>query len=157
MVLIVVEVAAADTYDLRRAILRDGRADAVVAFPEDDLPGAFHLAVRDDAGRTVGIGSFSPQPSPGRPGLPAWQLRGMAVAAEVQGQGVGRLLLEHATARLRAAGADLLWAHGRDSALDFYQRLGWRVEGDGYVHGIGLPHHRIVLDLDEASSDAGRG
>lgn len=157
MVLSVGEVAATETHALRRAVLRDGRPDAVVTFPGDELPETFHLAVRDDDGRIVGVGSFSPSPSPGRPDQPAWQLRGMAVSPDLQGRGIGRLLLDHAVARLRSAGADLLWAHGRDTALGFYRRAGWKVEGEGYLTSIGLPHHRVVLELHETGGGSGRG
>jgi predicted GNAT family N-acyltransferase len=44
------------------------------------------------------------------------------------------------------AGARRLWANGRDTALGFYERFGFRVVGDGIVLS-GLPHHRIELDL----------
>ena len=57
-------------------------------------------------------------------------------------------MLEHATARLRAGGASLLWANGRDTALGFYERAGFTVVGDGYLMGeSGLPHHRVELEL----------
>lgn len=136
------------THDLRRRVLRDGRADSNVVFVEDGAPGAFHLGVFDGAGRLVGVGSFSPEPTPYRPGAVAWRLRGMAVDGSVQGQGVGTALLEEAVRRVRELGASVLWANGRDSALGFYQRHGWVVHGDGFVTGeVDLPHHVVVFDL----------
>ena len=60
---------------------------------------------------------------------------------------MGGLLLDEAERRARAAGAEWLWAEGRDSALGFYERAGWRVEGDGFVAAMDLPHHVVVLDL----------
>lgn len=131
-------MAAAETLDLRGRVLRDGRPHE--GFPEDDWPATFHLGVRDD-GVLVGVASFIPR------GDGTWQLRGMAVEASVQGRGIGRAILAAAEARLRAAGARAAWANGRDSALGFYERLGWRVVGDGYPMGSGIPHHRIELDL----------
>lgn len=129
-------------------MLRDDRPDADVAFVEDTRPGAFHLGVFDDEGRLVGIGTFFEHPCPHRPGAPAWRLRGMAVAPEVQGRGVGTALLEAAVRRFRGEGVAVLWAHGRDSALGFYERHGWVVLGDGYVTDeTMLPHHDVVLDL----------
>lgn len=38
-------VAPVQTYTLRRAVLRGGRPEAVVAFPGDEAPGALHLGV----------------------------------------------------------------------------------------------------------------
>lgn len=147
------EVTAPETHSLRRLVLREGRADSVVEFPGDDLPGALHLAAvpgeaEDGAGgEVVGVASFFPSPLEGRP---AFQLRGMAVLPELQGSGVGSLLLEEGVARLRAAGVPLVWANGRDSALGFYERRGWKVVGDGYEYGpMSLPHHLVVLQLSE--------
>ncbi len=71
----------------------------------------------------------------------------MAVEPDLQGTGVGARLLDAATTRARAAGAEVLWADGRDSALDFYRRRGWSVEGEGYLAAGDIPHHTIVVDL----------
>jgi GNAT superfamily N-acetyltransferase len=142
------DIAAEETHDLRRRVLRDGRPDADVSFTEDAAPAAFHLGVREDDGRLVGVGTFFEEPCPHRPGKRAWRLRGMAVEPGRQRGGAGTLLLDEAVARLRKQGVEVLWAHGRDSALGFYERHGWRVYGDGYVtDDTKLPHHDVVLDL----------
>ncbi len=141
------EVAVETAYDLRRRVLRDGRADAVVAFPEDDTPGTLHLAISDSAEKVVAVATFIPQATIRRPDARAWRLRGMAVEPECQGQGIGRQLLDAGVARARSQGVDVIWAEGRDSALSFYTGLGWIVEGDGYLTAIGIAHHDVVLDL----------
>ena len=144
--LIVRSVPAQDTYDLRRRVLRGGAPDAEVTFPEDDHPGTFHLAVVD-RDRIVAVGTFIPVPTDIREGH-TFQLRGMAVEPDQHGRGLGRLLLDAAVERLRAEGVVAIWAHARDSALGFYERLGWKAVGDGYVYGpMALPHHLAVLDL----------
>ena len=146
--LIVAEVSAAATYDLRRRVLRDGRRDVDLTFPEDGWDGSFHLAVQK-GDEVVAVGSFSPSPTPLRPGAAAYQLRGMAVDGSVQGSGLGRMLLEEAERRLRAAGVAALWAYCRDTALGFYEKLGWQAVGDGFPHGWrDMPHHIMVRDLD---------
>lgn len=137
-------VPASTVRPLRRAVLRDGRRDVV--FDEDDDPTTIHVAALDDAGVAVGVASFVPSTPPGR----TWQLRAMAVAPAWQGSGIGRLVLEHGIALVRNAGGRALWAHGRDSALGFYRRLGWRVVGDGYTTpATGLPHHRVERSIGE--------
>jgi GNAT superfamily N-acetyltransferase len=140
------EVEVTDTHALRRAVLRGGRPDAEVAYAEDELPGTFHLAVVD-AGAIVAVSTWAPVQSEHRPGAVAWRLRGMAVDAGRQGGGVGAELLAAAVERLTAAGAEVLWADGRDAALPFYERHGWRVHGEGFVAAGGIPHHVVVLDL----------
>ena len=48
----------------------------------------------------------------------------------------------------RALGATHVWASARDSALGFYERLGFRLAGPGYVdETTGLDHHEILIDL----------
>lgn len=131
----VVEVAAEATRDLRARVLRDGTHDDVV-FAGDDAPGTVHLAAIDQGGRVLGVGSFYEEDGDVK-------LRGMAVDPEAQGSGAGRAILEAAHERYRGR---LLWASCRDSALGFYERLGWRVVGEGYdtPHG---PHHRGEIRL----------
>ncbi len=147
--LAVVELALGDTYDLRRRVLRDGTPSDEVRFPEDDVPGTFHLGVRDEHGKVVAVATFCPAPTTWREGRRAVQLRGMAVDMAHQGTGVGRLVLEAAVARLWADGAEVLWAWARDSALVFYQRFGMAIVGDGWMsQETLLPHHTVVLDLE---------
>ena len=144
----VVEVAVEATYDLRRRVLRDGRADAVVQNPGDDVPGAFHLAAIDDDDAVVAVASCAPEPSDFRPAARSpFRLRGMAVEPSLQGQGIGAVLLDAAVSRLRMLGADVVWANGRDTALGFYEQRGWTVLGDGFIT-VGIPHHVVLLDLD---------
>lgn len=140
------DVDVSACYALRRAVLRDGDANAEVRWPEDLMPGAFHLAVRS-GGAVIAVASFAPVATPYRPGARSWQLRGMAVDHAQQRRGYGIVLLDAAIGRLQAAGAHVLWASARDSALEFYQRFGMQVVGDEYVAALGLPHHVVVLDF----------
>jgi len=146
---VVAEIEAAQTHDLRRRVLRDGRSENL-AFPEDDRPGAFHLGVRQTpAGPLLAVASFSPEETPYRPGRSAVRLRGMATEGACQGRGIGRRLVEEATRRLRTDGFEVLWANGRDGALGFYRRLGFEIVGDGFLAGPDgdIPHHVVLLDL----------
>jgi len=146
---VVAEIEAAQTHDLRRRVLRDGRPENL-AFPEDERPGAFHLGVRQTpAGPLLAVASFSPETTPHRPGRSGTRLRGMATEHACQGRGIGRRLLEDAIRRLRSDGVEVLWANGRDEALGFYQRLGFDIVGDGFLAGPAgdIPHHVVVLDL----------
>jgi GNAT superfamily N-acetyltransferase len=139
-------VESIECHALRRDVLRAGDPAAEVSWPEDSIPGAFHLAVRAD-GAIVAVSSFYPMATPHRPGARAWQLRGMAVQPAQQRRGYGVALLDAAIGRLRAAGAHVLWANARDTALGFYVGYGMHVVGAGFVAAPGLPHHVVVLDL----------
>ena len=143
MVLKVVDISSADTLDLRGRVLRGGSDHG--GFPDDDLAGTFHLGARD-GDSIVGVATFVPREDG------VWQLRGMAVEPARQGLGIGAAILDAAANRLRRAGAHLVWANGRDTALGFYERAGWEVVGEGYVLPVerdrpGMPHHRVELRL----------
>ncbi|HWH34535.1 MAG TPA: GNAT family N-acetyltransferase [Acidimicrobiales bacterium] len=145
----VIDVEAEGTYDLRRRVLRGERPDAEVAFAEDAAPGVSHLALKLGDGPPVAVVTVVPAACPLRPGRRAWRIRGMAVDPAEQGRGRGGVLLAEVEARARRAGIEVVWADGRDASLPFYRRHGWQVEGEGYLTpDTGLPHHRIVLDLD---------
>lgn len=152
----VVPLTATATHDLRRRVLREGRRDAEVRFPEDEHDGAFHLGAVDGHGQVVAVATWLPDGTPLRPGLRAFRLRGMAVDPAWQGRGVGNAVFEAGLVELRRRRAEVLWANARDSALDFYRRRGMEVVGEGFLAAGAIPHHVVVLDLD-APGRARRG
>lgn len=142
----VVELDAGATHRLRQTVLRAHLPEAGVENPEDDLPGTVHLGVVEEDGRLSAVATLFPEPTEHRPGWSGVRLRGMAVDPERQGHGLGSLLLDAVVDRARRDGHRVLWANGRDTALDFYTRRGWEVVGEGFT-SVGLPHHVVVLDL----------
>src|SRR2546426_202046 len=88
------EISAEETIALRWPILRAELARETAIFEGDDAPGTQHFGAFEE-GRLAGVATIL------RAGLPgdaaareARQLRGMAVAPEVQGQGCGTALVE---------------------------------------------------------------
>jgi predicted GNAT family N-acyltransferase len=139
----VVEVQLEATFDLRRRVLRAHAPHLPVANAQDEVPGAFHLAVVDDD-VVVAVGSFSPS------GETAVRLRGMAVEPSRQSQGLGGLLLDRAVERLtRAGGITLLWANARMPALEFYERHGFVAVGEPFDE-VGIPHVRVERVIGRA-------
>jgi GNAT superfamily N-acetyltransferase len=141
--LTVVELTAAQTHPLRLAVLRDDTPSNVVVFDDDESPGTLHLGVLHGE-EIVAVSTWIPRPFNDEPAV---QLRGMATSPDVQGQGVGSLLLESGCTRISAL-TPLLWARARDTALNFYLRHGFTVEGDGFIDELtGKPHHIILRRL----------
>jgi GNAT superfamily N-acetyltransferase len=134
---------------LRHAVLRAGYPIEASVYAED-VGAAVHVGAWD-GGEVVGCATVFPQPWPGPDPAAepaAWRLRGMAVAGDRQGSGVGTQVLDEAVAAARAAGAPLVWANARTAALGFYLRHGWQVAGSEFVaNDTGLPHFPIVLNL----------
>lgn len=141
--IVIREGELAEVVPLRRLVLRPGQE--VRPSDYDRSPGIRHVVAVD--GRTVvGCASVYPSPYEGEPA--AWQLRGMAVAPELQSSGIGARVLLGAIDIVRAAGAPLLWANARVTALGFYERLGFEVVGEEYLYGpLELPHKLIRLAL----------
>lgn len=143
----VVELMAAQTYSIRRAVLREGTASDVIAFDGDDAPGTFHLGVRIDD-ELVAISSWMERRYPDLPAHAAHQLRGMATVSERRGGGLAATLLTAGCDRAAGGGSTVVWARARVSALPFYERHGFETRGVPYTDlTTGLPHNDIVKFL----------
>jgi predicted GNAT family N-acyltransferase len=144
---LLVELRAEQTHSLRREILRNDTPSDEVEFDGDELESTFHLGVSID-GELVAISTWMDRPYPDRPGDRGFQIRGMATVESRRGEGLGARLLDAGTDRCRRAGASVLWARARDTALPFYVRHGFTTVGLGYVDlTTGLPHHDVIRDL----------
>ena len=140
-------VDAAVTTELRRAVLRPSWAVGTPMAGDDDRA-AVHVAGFDGA-QVVAAAVLFPRAYPLRPHVPAaWQLRGMATAADRQGQGMGGAVLHGALDELVGRGARLVWCEARISAQRFYERHGFRAEGEQFVTPqSGLPHFFMWREL----------
>lgn len=144
----ITEVPVESIRPLRREVLRAGMANQSVDFDGDDEPGTFHLAAVDPVGHVVATSTWLRREHTGHPGVAAYQLRGMATAVEHQSRGLGARLIEAGFERLAGQDVELVWANARDAALDFYRRLGFTVEGEGFVEKVTqLPHHVVVREV----------
>jgi ribosomal protein S18 acetylase RimI-like enzyme len=95
-----------------------------------DDPWGVWLAERD--GHVVGFVSVEPAHEADLGPDRIAEVTSLHVAPELHGQGLGRRLLAHAEVRLRVGGyqAAVLWVlAGNRPARDFYERLGWRLDG----------------------------
>ncbi len=81
---------------------------------------------------------------------PQAELETVAVAAEAQGQGIGRVLLERLFAELRQAGAVEVFLESRTSnlsALGLYRRLGFRETGNRSGYYTDPIEDAVVMSL----------
>jgi GNAT superfamily N-acetyltransferase len=132
-------ITAPETRQLRHQVLRPRQAPETLVYPGDDHPLCLHLgAFQDDI--MVGIASIAPEACPALPSLAAWRLRGMATVPLVQRQGYGAALIHAGIAHVRRHDGDILWCHGRTTALPFYQALGFVAVGDVFSVPETGPH-----------------
>lgn len=132
-------IPAATTHDLRLRVLRPGQPPERADYGADQHPSAFHLGAFTTDGRLVGVASFYHEPFPQDAHHPAydeeaddWRLRGMAVEPDLQGQGVGRALIDAGVERLVAKKGGWLWCNARTTAEPFYTALGFDTFGDPF-------------------------
>lgn len=72
---------------------------------------------------------------------PLRQLRQVAVEPAVHGTGVGRALIGELERIAAMEGATEIVLNARDTAIPFYERLGYIAEGDVFVSELtGIPH-----------------
>ena len=143
----VTSVALSDIMQLRVAVLRKGTPATDCNYPEDNYSDIVHFAIFHD-GTAIGASSWFMKECPEKPGIAAIQLKGMAVAEELQGAGLGALLIDTGLALANERGALIAWARARDSAMGFYERLGFVSTGEGFVDSpTAMPHHIVVRTL----------
>lgn len=129
---------------LRCALLRPGLPPETAQFDGDDEVGTVHLgAFREGETEAVGVVTLVERPFADQPQRRAFQLRGMAVAAELQGSGVGRRLVEECFAVARKRGKDVIWCNARTPASGFYRVLGFEVVGAEFEIPTAGPHYRM--------------
>lgn len=74
------------------------------------------------------------------------RLRQMAVSSNLQGKGIGRVLMSFAENVARDHGYRRLTMHARKSALGFYEKNGYRVCSDEF-HEVTIPHYVMEKEL----------
>jgi GNAT superfamily N-acetyltransferase len=74
------------------------------------------------------------------------KLRQMAVLKNMQGKGIGETIIQFAENIARDKGYRTLTMHARDTALGFYEKYGYKVEGEGFIE-INIPHHIMKKNL----------
>lgn len=70
----------------------------------------------------------------------------MAVLNDLQGQGLGKALLQFAENVARDRGYQRITMHARKNAAGFYEKLGYKVKGDEFIE-ITIPHYVMEKSL----------
>lgn len=130
--------------DLRHRILRSHMPREVAFFEGDNEPATAHFAgYRDGIPCACVTIMFRPYES-----QPAWQLRGMAVEADLRGTGVGTQLIQLAINHAKThTTPTLIWCNARQSASGFYQKQSFQIVSDLFHIPTAGPHYRMKLLL----------
>ena len=76
------------------------------------------------------------------------RMRQVAVVPELQGRGIGKALVECAEAFARKMGYRRVNLHARESAVAFYEKLGYSRRGDRFEE-VTIPHWAMEKRLAE--------
>jgi predicted N-acetyltransferase YhbS len=73
-------------------------------------------------------------------------MRQVAVREDVQGQGVGRMLVRYSESVAREQGFETMMLHARETAVPFYKRLGYAIKGGRFIE-VTLPHYTMCKPI----------
>lgn len=130
---------------LRHRILRKGRPVETAYFAEDRDEKTSHFGLFDNEQHLVCCLTITPKSYNGED---AWQLRGMATDELWQGKGLGSQLVQKAIEAIQnQEKKTLIWCNARESAVGFYEKLGWKIDSERFsIEPIG-PHYKMVSTI----------
>lgn len=100
-----------------------------------------HLAAFDTRGHLVGYLNLTPL-SPEKV-----KMRQVAVEPLLQGKGVGKTLVSASELLAKDLGFNTMTLHARETAVPFYQKLGYQIVGDRFEE-VSIPHYAMEKNLE---------
>lgn len=97
-----------------------------------------HVVARDRTGRAIGTGRLLPDGHIGR----------VAVLKEWRGRTIGHKLMHTLLEQAAARGLSVVLLNAQTSAVAFYEKLGFRAEGEEFMDA-GIPHRTMRLWLSD--------
>ena len=112
------KINSIDTYPVRHEVLRKGKPIETCQFKGDDDENTIHFGLYQNE-RLIGIISIFKEKNDLFSELNQFQIRGMAVLEEFQGQGFGAELVKEAENHCISLNTDLIWFNARENAVFF--------------------------------------
>lgn len=129
-------------FELRFDILRAPWGQAKGSEQTTDEAKHQHFAFFNDANQIIGVGRLD-QTAPN-----VGQVRFMAVAANQQGKGIGKAIMDEIQAVCKAQGCLQIILHAREVALPFYQKLGYQLVEPSHLLFGEIQHYLMQKTLD---------
>jgi GNAT superfamily N-acetyltransferase len=128
-------------YELRYQVLRAPWGQPRDAKRSDEDVPNVHAMIPDHRNRAVAVGRLLIlSPTEG-------QIRSMATAEDMRGQGLGRQIMRYLEQAARDAGVVALTLNAREDAVPFYTKLGYEVVGEGPLLFGMIPHAAMRKQL----------
>jgi predicted GNAT family N-acyltransferase len=119
------------------------RAPLNLSFTPEELAAEFnqiHLALLDPNLQMVGYLNLTAQSAE------VVKMRQVAILPMLQSKGLGTLLVSQAESKALSLGFQTMLLHARQSAIAFYQKLGYQPEGPTFTE-VTLPHIKMTKNL----------
>lgn len=140
------KITAFETIMVRHPVLRPGRPIESCHFDGDDLPTTSHFGLFFE-GHLVGIISSFEAKNNLFSEENQFQIRGMAVLEQFQKKGFGEALLNYCENEIRMTNGDLIWFNARETALGFYKKSKYEINGGQFeIPDVG-PHYVLFKKL----------
>ncbi|MCG3110637.1 MAG: GNAT family N-acetyltransferase [Candidatus Manganitrophus sp. SB1] len=127
----------------------DDRAIHFVAISGREVIGTARLVVKGRSGQRKSGQGKAGQRKSGKIGR-------MAVRKDWRGKGVGTALIDFIKKSSKRKRLIALYLHAQESALSFYEALGFRAEGERFYEA-GIPHRKMVFIDGGRKIDKGGG
>ena len=137
-----------EVIDLRHRVLRAGLGRETAIFHGDDAATSIHVVAVGAGDETIACATLHLNEWQD---APAWQLRGMAVAPGLQGQGIGSQLLAALESAAAQSEVNQLWCNARTPAAKFYEKHGWRVVSEPFDIPTAGPHVKMIKAISRPS------
>ncbi|WP_300566866.1 GNAT family N-acetyltransferase [Flavobacterium sp.] len=125
------------TLSVRQAVLRSGKPLSTCIFEGDDLETTVHFGLYYQ-GELAGIISLFENKNAIFTDEKQFQIRGMAVLEHFQKMGFGNLLVEKTEEYVKLKNASFIWFNARETAVGFYQKLGYTIIGTAFeIENVG--------------------
>ncbi len=133
------EITATHTYPVRQLVLRAGKPIESCRFEGDELPSTHHFGYFT-ANQLLGVISLFEAENATFEKQKSFQIRGMAVLESYQKKGIGEALVREAETFCKKQKTTLIWFNARTSAVGFYKKMGYEIEGNEFeIKEVG-PH-----------------
>lgn len=131
------KISALETFSVRHPVLRAGKPIESCHFDGDILETTVHFGLFQ-SDNLVGVISLFQSKNDLFVYEKQFQIRGMAVLKEYQKKGCGETLVVYAEKHCIEEKASLIWFNARKEAIDFYKKMGYKIEGIPFeIKGVG--------------------
>ena len=140
------EIQSSETYLVRQEVLRKGKPIETCYFEGDDAETTMHFGIELNK-KIIGIVSVYQVNSQLFFDEIQFQIRGMAVLNEFQGNGFGTQLLAEAENYCTSQKTTLIWFNAREKAVPFYEKNGYQTKGNSFeIPEVGT--HYIMFKIN---------